>query len=192
MCGQITIPDKPKLLRHYEAFDNHTPHLPTNRSYGPGNRIYVVGPDTTVGRDKPTVLGTAQWGFQPETRTYYNARFETLTSRPLWRDSALHRRCIVPAATFAEGDHQVVTPHMLAFAAIWRKRPTGSFVVSVVTVAADEQLEHVHSRMPLILTPKGVREWLNPSNDTRSAVHDIGERYRSHPSYRVLDGFAAA
>lgn len=142
-----------------------------------------------------TSAGTLQllsWGLIPqwcssETQAFtlrsstLNARIETLTEKPSFREAAAKRRCIVPSTGFFEWQTQngkkipyfisVNNAQVFSMAGIWERwvSPTNeSFeTFSIVTTHANALMEKIHNtkkRMPVILTPALEKEWLNPTN----------------------------
>lgn len=104
-----------------------------------------------------------------------NARAETALSRPAFRDAFLERRCAVPADGFFEwtGTRQARRPTwfhppndgLLLFAGLyesWLDPQTGAWRRSftILTTQANELVAPIHDRMPVILPPNVIDEWL--------------------------------
>lgn len=118
--------------------------------------------------------GWMQWGFPgyQGKGLMINARSESVLEKPAFRESILHRRCVIPAAgfyewnrnkeksTFYRGDHVV-----LWMAGCFREYQ-GQQRFVVLTTAANESVADVHERMPLILERQEVGPWLQ---DDRAA-----------------------
>ncbi|HVZ08949.1 SOS response-associated peptidase [Rhodopila sp.] len=116
------------------------------------------------------------WAKDPKTvRLSINARSETLSSTPMFRDAyARKRRCLVPADAFYEW--QVVAggkiPHAVAradgqpmiFAGLWEgwRGADGTVIRSfvIITTDANETLRPLHERMPVVLEPDAWPLWL--------------------------------
>lgn len=116
----------------------------------------------------------------------YNARSETVASKPSYRDAwRLGRRCIIPAEAFYEPDWRsgraVATRisrndgQPLGIAGIWTgwRAPDGRIVrsMSMLTINADEHplMRQFHrpedeKRMVVILDECQYDDWLDPSN----------------------------
>jgi putative SOS response-associated peptidase YedK len=101
-----------------------------------------------------------------------NARAETIETSPTFRRPFKMRRCLVPADGFYEWlrvDEKTKQPYAfrmkddapLAFAGVWDawKAPDGSWLqsYSILTTFANDLTARVHSRMPVILHPQGLR-----------------------------------
>ena len=125
----------------------------------------------------------AAWGlvnsWQTDAKSAFkqiNARSETAPSRPAFRDAYERHRCIVPADGFFEwtGTKQARRPiwfhppdgGLLTFAGLyeyWRKPDSDEWqrTFTILTTAANELVAPVHDRMPVILPPDRIDEWLH-------------------------------
>ncbi len=128
-------------------------------------------------RTKP-VLELMNFGFMRPARTATgrptilgNARAETLFAKPSFRDTTLHRRCLVPADGFYEWEKAGTTrlPHYFAlkdsqpffFAGLWEPAQGDTpAVFCIVTTAPNALLQPIHDRMPVILGPNSGPAWL--------------------------------
>ena len=129
---------------------------------------------------RPTVA-LLRWGLIPYWakdaamgNRLINARADTLTEKPAFREAYRWRRCLVPASGFYEwqrvpGGKQpwYVTSAdrtMLAFAGLWERwRPAGAEPVlsfTIITTDATGLLKEIHERMPAILEPEDFDAWL--------------------------------
>jgi putative SOS response-associated peptidase YedK len=119
------------------------------------------------------------WAKDPSIATrLINARGETLAEKPAFRAAYRARRCIVPASGFYEwkatpGGKQPYYIHpandeLFGFAGLWERwiSPEGTPIdtFTVITTAANETLQALHERMPVILQPGDDNLWL--SRDT--------------------------
>lgn len=108
-----------------------------------------------------------------------NARAETLTEKPSFRKPLVSKRCIIPADSFYEWkrlDPKTKVPmriklkssNLFAFAGLYEKwnTPEGNplYTCTIITTKPNELMEDIHDRMPVILTDKNEKEWLNPKN----------------------------
>jgi putative SOS response-associated peptidase YedK len=111
-------------------------------------------------------LQRASWGLPPiENRAVINARVETVASRPFWQETLAERRCIVPVDGFFEWQgEQPYWFHrpdgaLLLLAGLWEPGPERARFV-VLTCAPNALVAAAHDRMPAILPPRCVGEWL--------------------------------
>ena len=102
-----------------------------------------------------------------------NARAETAAEKPSFRQALQRRRCLIPASGFYEWQTQsgVKTPWfvspvdsaVLAFAGLWDEWRAGDEVLTTFTIltrAADDFMQPLHHRMPVMLRPADSHAWL--------------------------------
>lgn len=115
-----------------------------------------------------------------------NARCETLATKPSFRWSLRHRRCVVPVSGFYEwaawhpsGPRQpfYITPAssvgtVLTLAGLWDRweSPKAESIESftIITTIANQAIAPVHDRMPVILGPHEVASWLSPETPSEA------------------------
>jgi putative SOS response-associated peptidase YedK len=136
----------------------------------------------------------ARWGLVPgwvkdprEFPLLVNARVETMSEKPAFRDALKHGRCIIPASGYYEwhtNPDKTKQPYYItmedgrpmALAGLYASwmGPNGEEIDSVatITVAANAQLSEVHDRMPAILEGEAIDHWLNV-RDVRA--HEAGQ-----------------
>lgn len=178
MCGRYTQRSEgSKLTRRFSVtrslFD---PKLRFN--IAPSQSVSVVTPD-----DDRT-LRSAIWGFVPSwqrsdaARPIINARGETVDSLPTFRKAFAHRRCLVPADGFYEWKRtpggakipmfiHLNEPGPFAFAGLYEPAadPNASPTCVIITTAANDLIEPIHDRMPVILPPDAEAAWLEGEPD---------------------------
>ena len=132
----------------------------------------------------------------------FNAKAETLTERPAYRNAYLERRCVVPAEAFYEwvGPKKERQPlniarkdgKLLSMAglfnywkpAVSQSRPMLTF--TVVTTAPSQWMSRIHNRMPVILQDDQIDTWLDPTvSDPQQLDHLL-----KAPPEGFLDCFA--
>jgi len=117
-----------------------------------------------------------------------NARAETVAEKPSYRAAFSQRRCLVLADGFYEWhrDGDVKTPTFIslqsgepfAFAALWENwqdKGSGESLqtTTLITIAANDFMQPLHHRMPVILQSDTANEWLAGSSDY---LQDAGKR----------------
>jgi putative SOS response-associated peptidase YedK len=172
----------------------------------------VVTVRLEMGR-KTRKFTTMRWGLIPSwakdmaigTRTL-NARSETVTTTPTFRDSILTKRCLIPADGFYEWQKigsvkqpycfEVCEGHVFAFAGLWAewKSPEGQIIESctILTTAPNSLVAEIHDRMPVIVAPEKYDLWLDPDVKDFEAIRDILKPYdsslmRRYPVSRKLN-----
>ncbi len=113
-----------------------------------------------------------------------NARSETIRSKPAYRDVFRSRRCVLPINGFYEWQrvtrdnkqpwyiHRAdETPMMLAGVCdTWLDPEHGHCEVdsfSLITTSANEFMDDIHHRMPIILEPESISSWFNRTIEPR-------------------------
>ena len=109
-----------------------------------------------------------QWGFTPQYQEglLINARAETVLSKPSFRDSMRHCRCVIPAAGFYEWNKakeqvsfRMPQSKILYMAGIWQ--PTAKEKqFTILTTSPNDSVSPVHDRMPLVLTSEEIIPWI--------------------------------
>ncbi|MGK7752287.1 MULTISPECIES: SOS response-associated peptidase [unclassified Roseovarius] len=177
MCGRfaVTLPQD-AMARLFAARPvNDLPAVP-NYNVCPTNDVHVV---TSDGTDRQ--LGSMRWGFIPhwyknpaDGPLLINARAETIAEKPAFRAAARERRCLIPASGFYEwtkdedGNRLPWFIHpargdALAFAGVyqsWDKGDEPMVTCAIVTTGANEPMQQIHHRMPVILAEKDWPLWL--------------------------------
>ena len=154
----------------------------------------VIAPDKKGG----IAAFPMMWGFHvPQyTAPIVNTRLETAPEKPLWSDSWLHRRCVIPASWYYEwerirmsnGKEKAGTKYMIQpkgaesiwLAGLYRFEEYQGIqvpVFSVVTMPSSSSVRQLHDRMPLILPETCVIEWVsskgNPARLAKYAKSDM-------------------
>jgi putative SOS response-associated peptidase YedK len=175
------------------------PSLPEDPK--PSCNVAPTQPAPIVRRDgEAWNLGEARWGLMPPWATKpgpINARAETIATLPMFRSAFAKRRCIIPASGFYEWQKtggKVKQPwyiyradgEPLLLAGIYEVRDDGE-TFAIITCAANEFLRPMHDRMPVVLEPESVAQWLGapdtallrPAADGVLTAHTVGTRVNS-------------
>jgi putative SOS response-associated peptidase YedK len=184
MCGRFTLAGaNPAELRARFPVGESV-EIRERYNVAPGDDILSVT-TTKEGEPRGELL---RWGLVPYWATdeksgykMINARIETIHERPGFRDA---RHCLIIADGFYEWEQLPgrkqpwwvtrADGEPFAFAGLWStwKRPDGSKLrsCSIVTTAAFPSIEHIHDRMPVILTPSGEDPWLHSDEPPRGVI----------------------
>jgi putative SOS response-associated peptidase YedK len=147
---------------------------------------YNVAPtqvvETIISAHGEKRLGPMRWGFIPPTAKEpklapINARAETLSTSPMFREAFRRHRCLVVADGFYEwrrNDGRRRTPFFIqlrsgrpfSFAGIWapmRREVKGARLATcaIATCPPNELMAKIHDRMPVILPPGARDRWLD-------------------------------
>jgi putative SOS response-associated peptidase YedK len=179
MCGRFVITSSPEALRRLFGYTEQ-PNLPARYNIAPTQPVPVVLAERS-GRK----FMLMRWGFVPawakdpkKFGLVINARSESVTEKPAFKNAIRRRRCLIPADGYYEW-HEIgarkrplfVYPanrEPIAFAALWETwiGPNGEEVdtVAIVTTAASKDLASLHPRMPVTIEPKAHEIWLDCHN----------------------------
>lgn len=126
----------------------------------------------------PLVL-TGKQGQKLKPKPVTNAREDKLLTG-FWRDSFVHRRCLVPVSQWAEAEGEkgrmtrtwygLPGEEVFAVAGLWRASAEWGEVYTLVMVDGHPQMADVHDRMPLILSHAAQRSWLEGTADDALAL----------------------
>ena len=208
MCGRFnSIASGKDFASVYDA-QFLKDELSSNFNVAPTTLVYVLHRQD-VGR----VLDIMSWGLVPswskdKTRaaSMINARSETLTEKPSFRNLVSEHRCILPIQGFYEWQnlasetkkpkkqaHYItrVDEQPMTLAGLWTiwKQPDSSLLrtCTIITTEANEILSPIHHRMPVILERDSVDIWLGES---KALPHDLlvaakNEIVKSEPTSRL-------
>lgn len=174
MCGRYALTATPVELQRALALDERPEWAPR---YNIAPR--QLAPVLTAAR--PRVLTLARWGLLPHwakdaafgAKTF-NARSETVATKPAFRAAYAAKRCAVPCSGFFEwrrdGRRKVplyikaASGRLLTMAGLWStwQPPEGppQQTFTVVTCGANDTVAPIHDRMPVFLDAAGVERWL--------------------------------
>lgn len=182
MCGRFnSIASGRDFAKIYDA-DFIGIELQPNQNVAPVSKIYVL---TQQASQK--IIDVMIWGLVPswskdKTRSasMINARSETLTEKPSFRNLLSKNRCVIPILGFyewkvlpGEGKKPIKQAHyisrsdgqVMTVAGLWTtwKDVDNSLLhtCTIITVEATNKLAEIHHRMPVILERENVDSWLD-------------------------------
>ena len=126
-------------------------------------------------------LNEMHWGFLQYQKKglLINARAETALERRTFRESVLHRRCVIPARHFYEWDsdkNKVIffreDRPVLFMAGFYNRFQDGARFI-ILTTEANASVDPVHNRMPLVLDEGELEDWVYDDKFTEYALHKI-------------------
>ena len=154
----------------------------------PGEHFNVAPTDeatVVVQREDRRAVTGYRWGLIPHWATdakvgsrMFNARAETLTTSPAFRDAFRRKRCLVPVDSFYEWKREgtIRQPYRvvrrdgrpLALAGLWAgwhdpATQTVRRTFTIVTTSPNKALADLHDRMPVIVPQGAWDRWLDPT-----------------------------
>ena len=177
MCGRFTQERPASELAEIFAAEPLADELGARYNVAPTDEASVI-----VQRDDRRAVTAYRWGLVPHWATdaksasrMFNARAETITASPAFREAFRRRRCIVPVDSFYEWKREgtVRQPYRvsrddglpLALAGLWAgwRDPETEEVrrtFTIVTTTPNEAMADLHDRMPVVLDEAVWDRWL--------------------------------
>jgi putative SOS response-associated peptidase YedK len=176
MCGRFTLDPTTKLYERFQI--QNRLEIKARYNIAPTQDVPVIV------RNSPNRIVMMRWGLIPhwakdESIGYkmINARAETITEKPSFKNLLPSKRCIVPASGYYEWQKtegkgkQPFYIHdendeYLPFAGLYTtwKNSEGTEIYSftIITTQPTVNLKAIHDRMPVILEPAAEEVWLDP------------------------------
>ncbi len=189
MCSRYSLTSPPEAVRKLFQCGG-SEDFPPRYNIAPTDPAVIVRSDTRQQRE----LYLVRWGLIPpwvkdprDFATLINARSETAAEKPSFRGALRHRRCLVPTDGFYEwtGRPGSKQPHLIrmksrslfAFAGLWEHwlGADGSELetMAILTTSANEDMAHLHDRMPVIFEPSDFEQWLDCSSGSAGHIADL-------------------
>lgn len=183
MCGRFFLDAKAgDILEHY--------NMPPPDMF---SARYNIAPTTPVLALNAEKFDLYRWGLIPSWakdlsigNRMFNARAETVSEKPSFRNAYKRRRCLVPANGFYEwrlenGRKQPYCCHidqqLFSMAGIWEhwQDAEGNEMqtCAVLTTEAKGAMQELHQRMPVAIAPGDYKAWLDCSSDQTAAADQL-------------------
>ena len=176
MCGRFALQsDKTHIEAHYGLVD--VPAFSACYNIAPSGYIPIIRNHN--GKE----LVNYHWGLIPHWAKDsklkpINARAESITEKPYFRESFKNRRCLIPADGYYEwqvvkGRKQpyfirMTDTDLFSFAGIWSSWHGPSNTIdscAIITTHANPYLAEIHHRMPVIIEPDDYDVWLHEGSE---------------------------
>ena len=140
------------------------------------------------------------WGFMSKYQEglLINARAETVLSKPSFRDSIRHCRCVIPAAGFYEWNKAnervsftMPQSKILYMAGIWQPTAKDN-QFTILTTSPNASVLPVHDRMPLVLMPEEVMPWIQDFGAAEKHLTKIPPLLEHKQEYEQLSLFTTS
>lgn len=186
MCGRFGLFHVREDLHAAYMMANPPPVIMPRYNIAPTQAVLaVIRSSNSLGRE----LTGFQWGLIPPWAkdpaigsNMTNARSETITEKPSFKNAFKRRRCLIPASGFYEWTSTGTGPKQ----PVWIARPDGDLITfgglweiwhgpdggelqtcTIVTTSANETLKPYHHRMPVVLQPDMFDTWLGDGQESR-------------------------
>jgi putative SOS response-associated peptidase YedK len=196
MCFSVNV----NLVKE-EIEERYGVDFPGKYRYEPSYYYHAFGlPEIpAICSGNPRSVSMLKWGLIPEwTRSAedaelirfktFNARSESISTKPSFSSSFVSKRCLVPVRGFFEWQHagkekipwyiylpdnQIIT--LAGLYSEWTHTGTGEILstCSIITTEANEMMAEIHNsgkRMPAILEPGNEKKWIDLSMPPSEAL----------------------
>ena len=181
MCGRFTQERPASELAEIFGAEPLVDDPGAHYNVAPTDEASVV-----VQRGDRRAVTAYRWGLIPHWAAeakvgsrMFNARAETITTSPAFRDAFVRKRCLVPVDSFYEWKREgsVRQPFRvvrrdgapLALAGLWagwRDPATDSVrrTFTIITTSPNKTLADLHDRMPVVIAQSAWDRWLDTSS----------------------------
>ncbi len=209
MCGRFTLASETQTLNQTFLNFDIPVNLTTRYNISPTQDIAVI-PNT----EKQVEF--FQWGLIPFWakepsigNRMINARSETLSEKPSFRNAYRQRRCLILADGYYEWKQipgirlkqpvyiRLKSQKPFAFAGlweVWKSEEMDEPICSctIITCAPNTFLEEIHHRMPVILPADAYTQWLSPDIQSSDSLQPLltsypGEEMEAYPVSRFVN-----
>jgi len=179
MCGRFSFVAEDAMILERFGIRVRTAIYKARYNCAPTQNLAVIT------NEAPDTLQFFRWGLIPSWakdasigNKMINARAETLTEKPSFKNAFRNRRCLVPATGFFEWRRdRERTPFNISlksrepfcFAGLWDKWVTSDGEIlhtfTIITTPPNTLMEQIHDRMPAILQRPDEQRWITPQDD---------------------------
>jgi putative SOS response-associated peptidase YedK len=192
MCGRYTLRTPVNDLVGQFHIEEYTSDIAPNYNIAPTQEVAAV-----VEEDDKRKLEMLRWGLIPSWakdpaigNKMINARAETVSEKPSFRSAFKKRRCLILADGFYEWqkmDDGKQPYHIkmedgspFAFAGLWKawdKYGEEIHSCTIITTGANDLMNEIHHRMPVILPLEDYDMWLDPDFEEKDALTSLLKPY---------------
>lgn len=205
MCGRYaSLASTDALAAEFDVDEILDEDLGASWNIAPTDPVRAVTRRRPHGGDEDAApvrqLRTLRWGLVPSwandrsgAARLINARSETVTEKPTFRNAVTRRRCLLPALGYYEWrktDGRVIPYFLhdpdggpLAFAGlyeVWQDpaRPADDpagrlWTCTIITRAATDRLNHIHDRSPVVVPVDLHGDWLDCRGDDHAHARHL-------------------
>ena len=192
MCGRLSQSTAAeKVIKVMRIMGSPPTFLGARYNVAPSQYVYAIR-QPVHGENHWAVF---RWGLVPHWAKdkkigykMFNARAETLAEKPSFRNAYRYRRCLIPADNFFEWqtipgqkkklpwEIRLTDGRPMLFAGLWETWEGEGEVIescTIVTTDANDNLQALHDRMPVIISPEQADLWLDPDMQNPEKVQSL-------------------
>ncbi|WP_017796021.1 SOS response-associated peptidase [Oceanobacillus kimchii] len=179
MCGRYTLLADELAIKEAFGLQQSLDFYEPSYNIAPGQKVLSIIHD-----GKERRAGYMKWGLVPswakDPKIGYkmiNARSETVHEKPSFKRLLSSKRCLIIADSFYEWKKkldkkqpmriQLENKDVFAFAGLWDKWQGDEeplFTCTILTRQANQDMQELHHRMPVILPKAREEEWIEPKS----------------------------
>lgn len=196
MCGRFLLLTDLSIITESFSIHNITGVYSTGNNVSPGQQITAL-----IRKDGRNSLVNYGWGLIPWWakdpsigNKMINARAETVSEKPAFRQAFRERRCLIIADGFYEWQRlgkgkklfyfQLKSKTPFGFAGLYETwiSPDQQQIntCTIVTTESNELIRPIHGRMPVIVPKDFELEWIDPENRNKKKLLSILKQYPSN------------
>ena len=202
MCGRKTLTrDMQSIIEELAIEEWYDDNFHPSFNIAPTQTSPIL-----IGDGKSRIVKPMEWGLVPSWSKdesigpkMINARSETLLEKPSFQNLVHHNRCVVITDGYYEwkresdGNQPFYIFHpenkLLPMAGLWTSwKSSESQIIksyTVITTSPQKEISHIHNRMPVILNPMAIDEWIHcektPSNQAMTNLVPYTKPLAFHP-----------
>lgn len=196
MCGRFALGAPPFSIIEFFNIDKLIDFEPSY-NIAPTQSIPAIIHDKDSNQRTMKML---HWGLIPFwskdnsiSSRLINARSETVAEKPSFRNAFKHKRCLIPTTGFYEWEKKsklkqpyyikVRDEQLFAFAGLWEhwENDVKGEIESctILTTEANNLINPIHDRMPVILNPNDYDMWLDTDITEKETLEPLLKPYLS-------------
>ena len=203
MCGRKTLTmSKKEIIEELMVEEWQVENYSTSYNIAPTQNSLVMVQDKGS-----NIIKEMRWGLIPEWSKselhgskMINARLETITTKPSFKNLITQNRCIVLSNGYYEWkqDGNIKVPFfihkrdrgLMLFAGLWTVWSVSSkkiFTYTILTTKAQGDVSAIHNRMPILLDKPKVEMWTNLDNQFSEIQQELSKFKNRFSYYQVSD-----
>lgn len=208
MCGRYTLAYEDfRFMLEYYGIANTDFNYPPRYNVAPGQQVPAVIHD-----GKGRRIGLLKWGLVPSWAEdeksgfkMINARAETVTKRAAFKNLIRRKRCLIPADGFYEWKKTdrgkqpmrivLKSSKLFSFAGLYDTWLSDAgeklSTCTIITTEANELMQEIHTRMPVILREYQEELWVNRDSTDEQVLTSLltsypSEDMRAYPVSKIV------
>jgi putative SOS response-associated peptidase YedK len=198
MCGRFTLTVDPEAVQLQFSLESVPASFSPRYNIAPTQNVLALTNEGSRAADMLRWGLIPSWAKDPKIGSrMINARSETLAEKPAFRSAFRRRRCVIFADGFYEWQAQDSGPKKpmyiqlhdgqpFALAGLWEVwKPADSEdwlrTCTIITTRPNDFMAPIHNRMPVILPPEVMDDWLTPGEVDPVALMPLLQPYDSAP-----------